>query len=71
MTNQPTTDPVVVTQYNLRQAIMSVIIGFIVSILTILFQFGIEWLQNIPTEAPGAIVGTIRYWTHWKYRALN
>lgn len=67
MENQPTTDPKVITTYNLKQMIASIIVGAAISILTVLFQYAVEWLRGLPAELPGAIVGMLRYWVKWQY----
>ncbi len=54
----------------LKQALISIAIGAVISFLTVLFQFGIEWLNSIPAEFPGAIVGMLRYVTKWKSNLL-
>jgi hypothetical protein len=67
MDNPTPATPKVVTEYNLKQAIFSVVIGFAISILTILFQHLVDWLQNLPPEFVGGFAGSIKYWKSWKY----
>ena len=50
-----------ISKENLKQALISIAIGTAISVLTVLFQYVIEWLKNIPAEVPGAIVGMARY----------
>ena len=40
-----------------KQAVVSLVIGTLISAITIFLQGLIELLQNIPTEAPGTIGG--------------
>lgn len=49
------------TREQFKQALISVGIGFLVSVLTICFQFLVEWLKQIPAELPGAVVGAGKY----------
>ena len=49
------------TKENLKQALISVAIGTVISVLTVLFQYVIEWLKHIPAEIPGAVVGMTKY----------
>lgn len=54
----------VVRPSNLEQAkaaLLSIFIGFIISALTVLFQYAIEWLRDIPAEIPGSLVGVLKY----------
>lgn len=44
-----------------KAVMMSVVVGALVSIITILFQLGLELLKDIPTEVPGALAGMIKY----------
>lgn len=55
---------------SLKQALISIAVGAVISFLTVLFQFAIEWLNNIPAELPGAIVGMVKYlsWTSSRLR---
>lgn len=67
MDNEPTSDPKIITQYNYKQMLVSIFIGFIISALTVLFQAFVDWLQDIPAALPGGVVGMVKYWTAWKY----
>jgi hypothetical protein len=49
-----------------KQMILSILVGTAISLLTILFQYGVEWLRNIPAEAPGALVGMAHYISKWR-----
>ena len=49
------------TRENLKQALISIAIGTVISVLTVLFQYVVEWLQDIPAEVPGAVVGMLKY----------
>ena len=49
-----------------KNLLLSVAVGFLVSVLTILFQYGIEWLQSIPAEMTGGVAGMIKYIAKWK-----
>jgi len=45
----------------LKQAIYSVLIGTAISLLTIFFQFIVDWLNTIPAEVTGSVGGMVRY----------
>lgn len=49
----------------LKQAMVSILIGAAISFLTVLFQYTIGILQDIPAELPGSLVGMVRYITKW------
>lgn len=51
---------------SLKQAIISIAIGTSISILTVLFQATIDWLNSIQPEIPGAIIGMAKYLHSWK-----
>lgn len=53
-----------------KQALMSILIGAIISFLTVLFQGLVDFLKNIPPEVPGALVGMTRYITKWTSHPL-
>ncbi len=48
-----------------KQALMSILIGAAISFLTVLFQGIVDFLQNIPPEITGSLVGITRYITKW------
>lgn len=45
----------------LKQAAISIVIGAVVSFLTVLFQEFISFLNSIPSEIPGTVVAIVRY----------
>lgn len=49
------------TKENLKQALISIIVGTAISALTVLFQHAVAWLNSIPAEVPGAVVGMAKY----------
>lgn len=51
-----------------KAALVAVFIGSLISIITVLFQYTIEWLRDIPAELPGAGLGIIKYLS---WRLLN
>lgn len=53
-----------------RAMLVSIFIGFVISALTVLFQYAIEWLNQIPAEVPGSIVGIVKYMAWQKHRTL-
>ena len=50
----------------IKQVLVSILIGAIISFLTVLFQGLVGMLQNIPAEVPGSIVGMGSYLLKWK-----
>lgn len=66
METETKTQATVTTWYNIKQALMSIAVGAAISILTVLFQYAVEWLRNIPAEVPGAVVGMAKYLTSWR-----
>lgn len=54
-----------------KNLLLSVFVGFCVSALTVLFQYAVEWLRNIPPELPGGIVGMVKYMAKWKSSHLG
>lgn len=46
---------------NLKQIIITIAIGAAINVLTVLFQYAIEWLRQIPPELPGTVVGIAKY----------
>lgn len=51
---------------NLKQALYSIMIGAIISFLTVLFQGLVDFLKDMPAEIPGGIAGAVRYLYTWK-----
>jgi hypothetical protein len=49
------------TRQEVKQALISIMIGSLVSFLTVLMQGLIVLLQNIPTEAPGGVSAAVYY----------
>lgn len=54
-----------ITWDHLKQALISIAIGTVISILTVLFQEVVQWLKHIQPEVPGAVVGMGRYLIKW------
>lgn len=54
------------SKQEIKSALVSLIVGFLISLITIIAQAAIAWLQDIPTELPGAVGGMITY--AWKVR---
>lgn len=48
-----------------KQVLISIFIGFVISVLTVLFQEVVGLLKEIPAEVPGGAVGMIRYISKW------
>lgn len=55
----------------LRHAFVSIAIGTAISLLTILFQFVVEWLQGIQPEVPGVVAGIGNYLNKWRLSQLG
>lgn len=54
-----------------KHAGMSILIGAIISFLTVLFQASIEWLNNLQPEVPGTVAGIAKYIHSWKTSHLG
>jgi hypothetical protein len=48
-----------------RQALISILIGAIISFLTVLFQGLLDLLKDLPAEVPGVLAGSGRYIIKW------
>lgn len=46
---------------NLKQILLTILIGATINVITILSQFAIDWLNTIPAEIPGTVVGVAKY----------
>jgi hypothetical protein len=53
------------TKEILKQTLISIAIGTIISFLTVLFQETITWLRHIQPEIPGTVVGIGKYLHTW------
>ena len=51
---------------NLKQAVMSIAICAVISIITVVFQELLNWLQTMDPQVPGAVVGIARFYSKWK-----
>ena len=49
------------TKENVKQILLTIFIGAVINIITVLSQYAIEWLRTIPPELPGTIVGVTKY----------
>lgn len=49
------------TKENIKQVLISILIGAIVSFLTVLFQGLVEWLKHIPAEIPAVAAAWGKY----------
>lgn len=54
-----------------KNVLISTAIGFLISVLTILFQYFIDWLQAFPPEYVGASAGMLSYITKWRSNLLG
>lgn len=55
---------------HLKQVVLTICIGAAINIVTVLAQYFIEWLQTIPAEVPGTIVGVAKYLA-WSSKNLS
>jgi hypothetical protein len=51
------------TKEQIKHALISILIGAVVSFLTVLFQGLLNVLTNLPPEIPGTLIGMARYLT--------
>lgn len=56
------------TKQEIKQALISLVVGASISFLTVLLQGLVGLLQQIPTAAPGSVAGMAYYL--WKTRAM-
>ena len=49
------------TKENLKQVLLTILIGATINVITVLAQYAITWLQSIPAEIPGTVVGVAKY----------
>lgn len=54
------------SKQELKQALISLAIGTAISLITLLAQYAVAWLQTVPAELPGSAAGMISYL--WKVR---
>lgn len=50
---------------SLKQAVISILIGTAISILTVLFQALTGWLTEVKPEVPGVLLGIAKYLHSW------
>lgn len=62
--------PTITLPPNVKAALTSVLIGFCISILTILFQALLGWLTELDPAIPGVLSGIGRYLYKWKMHQI-
>ena len=60
--------PTVKATHGLQAALTSIAIGCAISLITVLLQALVGWLQNLQPEIPGAVVGVGKFLYSWRHQ---